>query len=84
MADLSGWPYGMRLIVRGERPDAGAQLRFTDVDGLRITAFVTNTERGRLADLELQHRQRACYKDRIQNSKATGLTSLPLRDFGQN
>src|SRR3712207_7682663 len=40
---------GMRLIVRKERPHPGAQLRITDVDGMRITAFVTNTPRGQLA-----------------------------------
>src|SRR3954471_8551163 len=49
--DLSGWPAGMRLIVRKERPHPGAQLRITDVDGNRITAFVTNTHRGQVADL---------------------------------
>src|SRR3954452_8019687 len=30
--DLTGWPAGMRLIVRKERPHPGAQLRITDVD----------------------------------------------------
>jgi hypothetical protein len=44
--DLAGWPAGMRLIVRKERPHPGAQLRITDLDGHRITAFVTNTSRG--------------------------------------
>ena len=43
--DLSGWPPGMRLIVRKERPHPGAQLRITDLDGMRITAFVTSTTR---------------------------------------
>ncbi len=75
MADLSGWPDGMRLIVRKERPHPGAQLRFTDVDGLRITAFVTNSKHGQLADLELRHRQRARCEDRIRNSKDTRLVT---------
>jgi hypothetical protein len=57
--DLSGWPAGMRVIVRKERPHPGAQLRFTDADGLRLTAFATNTARGQLPDLELRHRRRA-------------------------
>ena len=56
LLDLTGWPKGMRVIVRKERPHPGAQLRFTDADGLRVTAFVTNTSRGQLADLELRHR----------------------------
>src|SRR4051794_26506114 len=82
--DLSGWPPGMRLIVRRERPHPGAQLRVTDVDGHRITAFVTNTTRGQLADLELRHRRRARAEDRIRCAKDTGLTNLPLHDFNQN
>jgi hypothetical protein len=82
--DLTGWPPGMRLIVRRERPHPGAQLRITDVDGHRITAFVTNTTRGQLADLELRHRRRARAEDRIRCAKDTGLANLPLHDFAQN
>ncbi len=82
--DLSGWPPGMQLIVRKERPHPGAQLRITDYDGHRITAFVTNTARGQLADLELRHRRRARAEDRIRCAKDTGLTNLPLHDFAQN
>ena len=82
--DLAGWPDGMRLIVRRERPHPGAQLRITDVDGHRITAFVTNTTNGQLADLELRHRRRARAEDRIRCAKDTGLTNLPLHDFTQN
>jgi len=33
------WPAGIRLIVRRRRPHPGVQLRFTDRDGLRLTAF---------------------------------------------
>jgi hypothetical protein len=41
---LSGWPPGMRVIVRRERPHPGAQLSlFEERDGWRYTAFVTNT-----------------------------------------
>jgi hypothetical protein len=82
--DLSGWPAGMRLIVRKERPHPGAQLRITDADGHRITAFVTNSHRGQLADLELRHRRRARAEDRIRCAKDTGLTNLPLHDFAAN
>jgi hypothetical protein len=82
--DLTSWPAGMRLIVRKERPHPGAQLRITDIDGLRITAFVTNTTRGQLADLELRHRRRARAEDRIRCAKDTGLTNLPLHDFAAN
>jgi hypothetical protein len=37
LLDLSGWPAGMRVIARKERPHPGAQLRLTDVDGNRVT-----------------------------------------------
>jgi hypothetical protein len=91
MLDLSGWPKGMRVIIRKERPHPGAQLRITDIDGNRITAFATNTRPGgqdgpghQLADLELRHRRRARAEDRIRNAKDTGLTNLPLHDFNQN
>ena len=82
--DLAGWPPGMRVIVRKERPHPGAQLRFTDADGNRLTAFATNTGRGQLADLELRHRRRARAEDRIRAAKATGLSNLPLHGFAHN
>jgi hypothetical protein len=84
LLNLSSWPKGMRVIVRKERPHPGAQLRLTDIDGHRITAFATNTQRGQLADLELRHRRRARCEDRIRNAKDTGLTNLPLHEFAQN
>ncbi len=74
----------MRVIVRRERPHPGAQLRFDDVDGYRLTGFVTNTTRGQLADLEVRHRCRARCEDRIRNAKDSGLANLPLHGFDQN
>jgi Transposase DDE domain group 1 len=84
MLDLTTWPKGMRVILRKERPHPGAQLRITDVDGHRITAFATNTPGRQLADLELRHRRRARCEDRIRGAKDTGLRNLPLHDFAQN
>jgi hypothetical protein len=84
LLDLKGWPKGLRVIARKERPHPGAQLRLTDIDGLRVTAFATNTARGQLPDLELRHRRRARAEDRIRVCKDTGLTNLPLHDFTQN
>ena len=84
LVQLPGWPAGMRLIVRKERSHPGAQLRFTDRDGLRLTAFVTNTSVGSLQTLELRHRRRARCEDRIRTAKDTGLTNLPLHGFAQN
>jgi hypothetical protein len=84
LLDLSGWPAGMRVIARRERPHPGAQLRFTDLGGHRFTAFATDARRGQLADLELRHRRRARCEDRIRNAKDTGLRNLPLHGFTQN
>ncbi len=88
LLDLTRWPAGMRVIVRKERPHPGAQLRITDVDGMRITAFATNTKTGgpgtQLSDLELRQRRRARCEDRIRVSKDTGLMNLPLFGFDQN
>jgi hypothetical protein len=84
LLDLTRWPTGMRVIVRSERPHPGAQLRITDIDGHRVTAFATNTTRGQLADLELRHRRRARCEDRIRAAKDTGLRNFPLHDFAQN
>jgi hypothetical protein len=88
LMSLTGWPAGMRVIVRKERPHPGAQLRLTDPDGHRYTAFATNTRPGgphrQLADLELRHRRRARAEDRIRAAKDTGLTNLPLHEMDQN
>ncbi|MEU9044610.1 MULTISPECIES: IS1380 family transposase [unclassified Kitasatospora] len=81
---LKGWPAGMRLIVRKERPHPGAQLRFTDADGMRLTCFATNTTGTPIAQLELRHRRRARAKDRIRAARDTGLRNLPLHDAAQN
>ncbi|MFI2437038.1 IS1380 family transposase [Streptomyces sp. NPDC018693] len=81
---LTGWPKGLRLIVRKERPHPGAQLRFTDADGMRLTCFATNTAGEAIATLELRHRQRARAEDRIRAARATGLRNLPLHDTAQN
>ncbi|MQA27687.1 MAG: IS1380 family transposase [Micromonosporaceae bacterium] len=84
LADLSAWPEGTRLILRKERPHPGAQLRFTDTDGLRVTGLLTNTAGGQPAALELRHRRHARVEDRIRAAKDTGLRNLPFHDAAQN
>jgi hypothetical protein len=83
-ASFTGWPPGIRIIVRRERPHPGAQLRITDINGWRLTCFATNTKSWRLADLEVRHRLRAHAEDRIRAQKDTGLTNLPLHAFAKN
>jgi hypothetical protein len=88
MIDLSSWPEGSQLILRKERPHPGAQLSFADVDGLRVTAFLTDTPPrhlpGQAAGLELRHRQHARVEDRIREAKNTGLRNLPCRAWAEN
>jgi hypothetical protein len=82
---LSGWPAGMRVIVRRERPHPGAQLSlFEEADGWRYTAFITNTGVGALQWLEARHRAHARVEDRIRCAKDTGLRRLPSREFAIN
>ena len=79
--DLTGWPDGSRVIVRRERPHPGAQLSFTDHDGHRFQAILTDQPDTDIAYLEARHRGRARVEDRIRNDKDTGLAKLPFRDF---
>jgi hypothetical protein len=82
--DLSSWPEGSRLIVRRERPHPGAQLSFTDHDGYRFQAILTDQPDPDIAVLERRHRQRARVEDRIRDDKDTGLSKLPFREFALN
>ncbi|MCA1698436.1 MAG: IS1380 family transposase [Actinobacteria bacterium] len=82
--DLASWPAGSRVIVRRERAHPGAQLSFTDHDGHRFQAVLTDQVDPDIQTLELRHRQRARCEDHIRNDKDTGLRNLPFRDFEHN
>jgi len=86
LGDLTaaGWPEGMRIIVRRERPHPGAQLTFSDADGWRFQTFATDTGVGQLAQLEARHRAHARVEDRIRCAKNTGLAHLPSRQLNVN
>ncbi len=81
--DLTGWPEGSRVIVRRERAHPGAQLSFTDHDGHRFQAILTD-QPGEIAHVERDHRGRARVEDHIRNDKDTGLRNMPFRDFEHN
>jgi len=81
--DLDSWPAGSRVLVRRERAHPGAQLTFTDHDGHRFQAILTD-QTGNPATLERDHRARARVEDHIRNDKDTGLRNLPFRDFEHN
>jgi hypothetical protein len=82
--DLSSWPEGSRLIVRRERPHPGAQLSFTDHDGYRFQAILTDQTDEDIAIIERRHRQRARVEDRIRDDKDTGLSKFPFKEFALN
>jgi hypothetical protein len=81
--DFYDWPAGSRVIVRRERPHPGAQLTFTDLDGHRFQATLTDLA-GDAVELERLHRGRANAEDRIRAAKQTGLDNLPFREFALN
>ena len=84
MVDLTGWPEGSRLIVRRERPHPGAQLSFTDHDGYRFQAILTDQTDQNIAIIECRHRQHAHVEDRIRDDKDTGLAKFPFKEFALN
>ena len=81
--DLTPWPEGSRVIVRRERPHPGAQLSFTDHDGHRFLATLTDLP-GDPGEIERLHRGRANAEDRVRCAKQTGLDNLPFREFALN
>ncbi len=83
LLNLTEWPTGYRVIVRRERPHPGAQLSFTDHDGHRFLATLTDLD-GHPVEIERSHRARANVEDRIRAAKQTGLQNLPFRDFHLN
>jgi hypothetical protein len=82
--DLSSWPERSRLIVRRERPHPGAQLSFTDHDGYRFQAILTDQTDQDIAIIECRHRQHAHVEDRIRDDKDTGLSKFPFKEFALN
>jgi hypothetical protein len=83
MLDFYDWPERSRVIVRRERPHPGAQLSFTDIDGHRFQATLTDLG-GDAVELERLHRARANAEDRVRAAKQTGLDNLPFREFALN
>lgn len=85
LVNLDAWPEGTRLIVRRERPHPGAQLSLFDtIEGLRHTAFITDTPGSDLAALDLRHRRRGRAEQIIRDTKACGLDRLPFDGAADN
>jgi Transposase DDE domain group 1 len=81
--DLTPWPEGSRVIIRRERPHPGAQLKFTDADGHRFQATLTDLT-GDAVEIERLHRGRGDAENRVRGAKQTGLENLPFREFNLN
>jgi hypothetical protein len=72
------------VIVRREEAHAGAQFSFTDHDGRRFQAILTDQRDDDIAYLEAAHRGHARVEDRIRAAKDTGLANLPFSEFALN
>lgn len=81
--DLTPWPHGSRVIIGRERPHPGAQLKFTDHDGHRFQATLTDLT-GDMVEIERLHRGRGDAENLIRAAKQTGLENFPFCAFALN
>jgi hypothetical protein len=84
LLDLTSWPAGSRVLVRREIPHPGAQFSFTDHNGHRFQAILTDQTDEDIAYLEARHRGHARVEDRIRTGKDTGMAKLPFQSFHMN
>ena len=59
-------------------------MSFTDHDGYRFQAILTDQPDEGVAIVECRHRQRAHVEDRIRDDKDTGLSKFPFKEFALN
>ncbi len=69
ITDLLDLTAGSRLLARRERADPGAQLTFTDIDGHRFQAILTDQASDDIAQVERGHRARARVEDHMRNER---------------
>lgn len=81
---LTDYPEGTNLYLRAEPLHPGAQATLLDLDGHRVTAFLTNSPRWHGPTLDVRHRARGRCENRIKTLKNTGLGKLPFFDFNAN
>jgi len=82
---LATWPAGMRIVVRREPIEEGAQLSlFEQTNGYRYQPFATNADGGQVQRLEARHRVHARVEGFIRCAKATGLARWPSSSFEIN
>lgn len=81
---LKDYPPGTNIYLRAEPLHPGANPTLLDIDGHRITAFLTNAPRWHGPFLDARHRARGRCENRIKTLKNTGLGKLPFYDFAAN
>ena len=81
---LTDYPPGTNLYLRAEPLHPGAQPTLLDLDGHRVTAFLTNSPTWHGPALDARHRARGRCENRIKTLKNTGLGKLPFFDFHAN
>jgi hypothetical protein len=87
MLDLTGWPDGLRVIVRREpvHPKYARDLKPYEVaTGFRYQAVATSTPGRQLQWLDARHRVHAHVESGIRRSKALTLNRLPSKKFALN
>lgn len=81
---LEDYPPGTSIFLRAEPLHPGATPTLLDVDGHRVTAFLTNSPHWHGPHLDARHRARGRAENRIKTLKNTGLGKLPFFDFAAN
>jgi hypothetical protein len=88
---LDGWPDGMRVFARRERPHPGAQLSlFETQDGWRYSLWASNVPaqlrgwRAQLGYIDAAHRVHARVEDCIRTGKDCGIAKFPSHNFAIN
>ncbi len=87
LLDLSGWPDGLRIVVRREpvHPQYSKDLKpYELATGFRYTVIATNTAGRQLQWLDARHRTHAHVESGIRRSKALTLLRLPSFKFALN
>ena len=87
LLDLSGWPQGIRVIVRREPIHPKYKRAITpyeQVTGYRYQAFATNTPGRQLQWLDARHRTHTHVESGIKRAKALTLNLLPSSKFALN
>lgn len=82
--NISSWPERSRLIARRTELKEGDQQSFADLNGYRLSVFITDQQADSIPALDLDHRGHARVEDHIRQGKDCGLRNLPFHSFAHN